>query len=52
MHAKNTFERVEKLIFLRMHVPQCIAKRGKLKKVKEIFFLNNPKCSAGRHSNF
>ena len=52
MHAKNTFERVKKLVFLPMHVPQCMAKRGKLKKVKKKNVLNNPKWSAERHSNF
>jgi hypothetical protein len=35
MHAKNTFGRAEKSFFLPMHVPQCMAKRGKLKKVKK-----------------
>jgi hypothetical protein len=49
MHAKNTFGRIEKSVFLSMHVPQCMAKRDKLKKKK---VLNNPKCSAGQHSNF
>jgi hypothetical protein len=52
MHAKNTFGRAEKSVFLPVHVPQCMAKRGKLKKVKKNNVLNNPKCSAGRHSNF
>jgi hypothetical protein len=51
MHAKNTFGRAKKSVFLPMHVPQCMAKRGKLKKVKNNV-LNNPKCSVGRHSNF
>jgi hypothetical protein len=35
MHAKNAFGRAEKSIFLPMHVPQCMAKRGKLKKSKK-----------------
>jgi hypothetical protein len=35
MHARNTFGRAEKSVFLPMHVPQCMAKRGKLKKVKK-----------------
>jgi hypothetical protein len=52
MHAKNAFGRAEKLVFLPMHVPQCMAKRGKLKKVKKKNVLNNAKWSAGRHSNF
>jgi hypothetical protein len=28
----------EKSVFLPMHVPQCMAKRGKLKKVKKRMF--------------
>jgi hypothetical protein len=51
MHAKNTFGRAKKSVFLPMHVPQCMAKRSKLKKVKNNV-LNNPKCSVRRHSNF
>jgi hypothetical protein len=46
MHAKNAFGRAEKSVFLAMHcgiflpmhVPQCMAKRGKLKKVKKKCF--------------
>jgi hypothetical protein len=38
MHAKNAFGRAEKLVFLPMHVPQCMAKIGKLKKVKKKMF--------------
>jgi hypothetical protein len=52
MHAKNTFGGAEKSVFLPMHVPQCMTKRGKLKKVKKKNVLNNPKWSAGRQSNF
>jgi hypothetical protein len=52
MHAKNTFGRVEKLIFLPMHVPQCMAKRDKLKKSHKKYVLNDPKHSAGWHFNF
>ena len=35
MHAKNAFGRAEKSVFLPMHVPQCMAKRVKLKKVEK-----------------
>ena len=52
MHAKNTFGRAEKLIFLPMHVSNYMAKRGKLKKSHKKNVLNNPKHSAGRHYNF
>jgi hypothetical protein len=52
MHAKNAFGRAEKSVFLPMHVPQFMAKRGKLKKNQKKNVLNNPKWSAGRHSNF
>jgi hypothetical protein len=38
MHAKNAFGMPEKLVFLPMHIPQCIAKKGKLKKVKKSMF--------------
>ena len=58
-HAcQKYFWKAEKSFFLLMHVPQCMAKRGKLKKVKKKKkkkkknVLNNPKCSVGRHSNF
>ena len=58
-HAcQKYFWKAEKSFFLPMHVPQCMAKRGKLKKVKKKKkkkkknVLNNPKCSVGRHSNF
>ena len=53
MHAKNTFGRGEKSVFLPMHVPQCIAKRDKLKKSqKKKNVLNDQKHSVGRHFNF
>jgi hypothetical protein len=54
MHARNTFGRAEKSVFLPMHVPQCMAKRGKLKKVKKKKknVLNNLKWNAEQHSNF
>ena len=47
MHAKNAFGMAEKSFFLPMHVPQCMAKRGKLKKSKKKNVLNNLKWSAG-----
>jgi hypothetical protein len=65
MHAKNTFGKAEKSVFLPMHVPQCMAKRGKLKKVKKkkkrMFSITQNgvpnstlifQNSASRHSNF
>jgi hypothetical protein len=48
---KMLLEGQKNQFFLPMHVPQCMAKRGKLKKSKKKNVLNNPKWSAGRHSN-